>query len=146
MVFAFAGDSTMTSVPGMGMVSLEGMLADAVKPARSGRYHRPRRVPSSIGPGTGALESKQPAGTLRIFPAPEGSSPARDAARIHHHADRRLRLRRDLRPDGARVRLHPDPVRGDDAVRRRPRQPGLRGARPRTGPRPGRAGGDPREP
>ena len=65
----------------------------------------------------------------------------RQAGDVRHQRRRRPRAARSLPVDGRRERPHPDPVGGDDALRRLQRPPGRV---PAVGARRGRFGGEPR--
>src|SRR5688572_7941047 len=102
MVFALAGDSTMTRVPdiwksispstGDGGGSCQAHPARTVPPAlEASSEHRRGCVASRSGEGAAPISTER-AGTLRLFPPGGALRPARDPQRVHHDADRRLRL------------------------------------------------------
>ena len=110
---------------------LDRRLDAAAQRRRAGswdrRAGRPRRASlRRRRSGRGAVDP--PRGSS-VYPGPScspGTGPRlghRQARRLRHRRRRRPRPARDLPADGARERLHPDPVRGDDALRRlqRPR-------------------------
>ena len=103
--------------------------------------HRSSARAPRVSVGT-APKTQERAATLRVFPNRRHRQRARDPQRLHHEPDRRLRLSGRLLPDGAGVGLHPGAFGGDDAVRRRAREHGVRGRGPGAGLRGGRAAGD----
>ena len=88
--------------------------------ARAGPRGAPCGPPRVLGPVPrnavlGSFHSHR--GRSLGLPDP-GDRPARAVHRLRDRRDRQVRLPGHLRPDAARIRVHPDPLGGHDAVRR----------------------------
>ena len=91
--------------------------------------------------GRGGFRAPSPTLSRRARGRPRPRVGHRQAGHVRHQRRRRPRPARGLPAHGGRERLHPDPVGGDDALRRLQRP---RGRVPAVGGRRGRFGGEPR--
>ena len=91
--------------------------------------------------GCGGFRAPSPTLSRRARGRPRPRVGHRQAGHLRDQRRRRPRPARGLPAHGGRERLHPDPVRGDDALRRLQRPPGRI---PAVGGRRGRFGGEPR--